>query len=132
MTVARRHGWTTLQNVGCVETGDLVARIRRFRGRKRICEIVTGLGMPPSRVNWLRVRDLCLRYEIATADPDDPEYFRGAIAADRRAEEAAFRQGRRDADVALARNALRAEIARAVAEQPTAPRYKPGPLEWRA
>lgn len=111
-----RHGWTTLPGLGCVETQDLVTRIRRLRGRKTVREIVIAFGLPDSRPSWLRIWGLCRDYEIATADTDDPEYYRKTIQADRAQEQRA-----------LIRARLAAEIARARAEAPTAPLYRAWP-----
>jgi len=64
-----------------------------------------------------------------------PEVNRSAAAKRRETAKAPAVQERRrhtiaQREQALARATLQAEIAQAVREQPTARRYKPGPLEW--
>ncbi len=133
--MTKRHGWMNLHGVGLVKTMDLVATIRKFRGRLTFGQIVAALGMPDTRMNWLTVLGLCRRYAITTADPDDPDYFHRTIMADQKklqeADELELKQTRRETAIALADAFRRAEIARAVNERHTAPRYKPrGGLQW--
>jgi hypothetical protein len=113
-------------------------------------------GLPPSLKSWqitqiLRDRLAGKEYkQIALrvgCTPDQarhywrsssmykPEGNRAAAAKRREAAKAPLLQERRrraiaQREQALARATLQAEIAKAVREQPTATRYKPGPLEW--
>lgn len=98
-----------------VETGVLVERIRKFRGRLTSAQIAKTVGLG----GWagvMTIKALCKKYAISTAD-EDPDYRPGVI--------------RRDAIVLLAQEALENEIRLARAERHRAPPYKPGPLEWR-
>lgn len=112
----RRVGWHNLPGLGPIETDDLVTRVRRFRGRKTIHQILIALGIHQTKQAWLTIMNICRKYEITTAGPDDPEYFRKAVA--------------RDKAVDAAQENLRRQIALAKREKDTAPPYKSGKLEW--
>jgi hypothetical protein len=116
----KRHGWTNLPGLPPTETMALVERIRKFRGRKTIAQILVELGVPHTRETWLRILELCRRFEVQTADPDDPDYFRKAIVSDRTQQD-------RVRAMAYARALLAQEIRLARTEAPTAPLYRGGP-----
>lgn len=100
---------------GPIETLDLVARIRRFRGRLTKWQIADQLGFKGVMGGFLTVSRLCREYDITTADPD-PDYRPGVI--------------NRDQVIELAAEQLRREIAAAQQEAKFAPPYRPGPLIW--
>jgi hypothetical protein len=100
---------------GPIETIDLVARIRRFRGRLTKKQITDQLGFKSAMTGFLTVARLCREYEISTADPE-PDYRPGVI--------------NRDQVLELAAEQLRREIAAAQKEAKFAPPYRPGPLIW--
>lgn len=112
----RTLGWYNLPGLGRIETETLVTRIRKFRGRKTIHQILVALGITQTKYTWLSIRNLCREYEISVSGPDDPEYYTTTILRDRAMDTAAEN--------------LRRQIALAKQEQASAPRYKPGKLEW--
>lgn len=81
---SRVMGMTNIRGTDRIETKALVERIRKFRGRLTFSQIVHELNWPDGRMSWLRVRQLCVRYEITTADADEPEYYTRAIREDNR------------------------------------------------
>jgi hypothetical protein len=136
--VTRTVGYLNIPGAGRLKTEEIVARIRRFRGRLRFTDIVRELGWPPGRISWLKVRQLCIRFEIATNDADDPDYYTSAIRDDeRKLREADRRMLPPDVQAALDRAAerakaeLRTEIGAVHRERTTArPLDKGQPLEW--
>ena len=136
--MGKTPGYTTIPNVGRFETAEIVARIRRFRGRLKFGEIVKELGWPDGRASWLKVRQLCQRNQITTNDADDPDYYTNAIREDeRKLREADRRAPEPSVQAALLRAAERAkvalhvEIAKIHHEQAaTRPLDKGRPLKW--
>lgn len=94
---------------------QLVAKLRSFRGRYRMSDLFTILGISATRWNGLALKRLCDEYQIALADPEPDE--RPTVIA-------------RDLRVARAQDLLAEQIRQAREAMATARPYKPGPLVW--
>lgn len=110
-----RKGIYNCLKTGPIETDDLVAKIRKYRGRLTIRQLVDQLQFKSTLSGLLIIKNLCVKYEIMTADLE-PDYRHSTVT--------------RDQAVALAADQLEKEIAAAKEEAKTAPPYRIGPLVW--